>query len=149
TLVAFVCTSIPALLLKKMVSKNLESISVMAWALLIGGIVMWAVDAWTVRHEAGTPDVEEMNLLQAIWVGLCQTLSAVFPGTSRSMSTIAAGQIAGLTRSAALEFSFLISIPTMIAATGYDLYKEVLHKGHDVAETAAPLVMNTERWIVL
>jgi undecaprenyl-diphosphatase len=149
TLIAFFFTAVPSLLLKKVISKNLESITTMAYALLIGGIVMWVVDAWTVRHEAATVDVEEMSLLQAIWVGLCQTLSAVFPGTSRSMSTIAAGQIAGLTRSAALEFSFLISIPTMIAATGYDLYKEVLHKGHDVAETAAPLVMNSERWIVL
>ncbi|HTJ30877.1 MAG TPA: undecaprenyl-diphosphate phosphatase [Acidobacteriaceae bacterium] len=151
TLIAFVCTSIPALLLKKVISKNLESIATMAWALLIGGVVMWAVDAWAVRHESGTPDVEEMNLFQAIWVGLCQTLSAVFPGTSRSMATIAAGQMAGLTRSAALEFSFLVSIPTMIAATGYDLYKEVLHKGKDAAEAAAagPLVMTSERWIVL
>ena len=149
TLIAFLFTAVPSLLLKKVISKNLESITTMAYALLIGGIVMWAVDAWTVRHEAGTADVEEMNLFQAIWIGLCQTLSAVFPGTSRSMSTIAAGQIAGLTRSAALEFSFLISIPTMIAATGYDLYKEVLHKGHDVAEATAPLVMNSERWIVL
>ena len=66
------------------------------------------------------------------------------------MSTIAAGQVAGLTRATALEFSFLISIPTMIAATFYDLYKEVLHHDHSAtAEAVAPLVMNTERWIVL
>ena len=148
TFIAFVCTSVPSLLLKKMVSKNLESLQVMALALLIGGVVMWIIDAWTVRHEAGVADVEEMSLWQAIWIGLCQTLSAVFPGTSRSMSTIASGQIAGLTRSAALEFSFLLSIPTMIAATGWDLWKEVLHhpKGEEVV---APLVMNGERWIVL
>jgi undecaprenyl-diphosphatase len=148
TLIAFVCTSVPSLLLKKVVSKNLESLAVMAWALLIGGVVMWVIDAWTVRHEAGVADVEEMSLWQAIWIGLCQTLSAVFPGTSRSMSTIASGQIAGLTRSTALEFSFLLSIPTMIAATGWDLYKEVLR--HPKAEeTVIPLVMNSERWIVL
>ena len=150
TLIAFFFTAVPSLLLKKVISKNLESITTMALALLIGGIVMWIVDAWTVRHEAGTVDVEEMSLWQAIWIGLCQTLSAVFPGTSRSMSTIAAGQIAGLTRATALEFSFLISIPTMIAATGYDLYKEVLHHDHSAtAEVVAPLVMNTQRWIVL
>ena len=120
----------------------------MALALLIGGIVMWAIDAWTARRESGTGEVEQMSLWQAIWIGLCQTLSAVFPGVSRSMSTIAAGQIAGLTRSTALEFSFLLSIPTMIAATGYDLYKEVLH--HPATQEAvAPLVMSTERWIVL
>ena len=150
TLIAFFFTAVPSLLLKKVISKNLESITTMALALLIGGVVMWIVDAWTVRHEAGTIDVEEMSLWQAIWIGLCQTLSAVFPGTSRSMSTIAAGQIAGLTRATALEFSFLISIPTMIAATGYDLYKEVLHHDHSAtAEVVAPLVMNSQRWIVL
>ncbi|HEX4322580.1 MAG TPA: undecaprenyl-diphosphate phosphatase [Acidobacteriaceae bacterium] len=148
TLIAFACTSVPALLLKKLISKNLESLQVMAWALLIGGIVMWVIDAWTVRHEAGTGDVEEMNMGQAIFIGLCQTLSAVFPGTSRSMSTIASGQLAGLTRSAALEFSFLVSIPTMIAATGWDLYKEVLHHPK-TEEVVIPLVMNSERWIVL
>ncbi len=148
TLIAFACTSIPSLLLKKLVSKNLESIRVMAMALLIGGIVMWIVDAWTVRHDAGTADIEEMSLLQAIWIGLCQTLSAVFPGTSRSMSTIASGQVAGLTRSAALEFSFLLSIPTMIAATGYDLFKDLHHHGPS-EDALAPLVMTSQRWIVL
>jgi len=148
TLIAFAFTAGPSLLLKKMISKNLENITTMALALLIGGIVMWIVDAWTVRHEAGTIDVEEMSLWQAIWIGLCQTLSAVFPGTSRSMSTIAAGQMVGLTRATALEFSFLISIPTMIADTFYDLCKEVLHHSK-TAEVVAPLVMNTERWIVL
>jgi undecaprenyl-diphosphatase len=152
TFIAFVFTSGPALVLSKLMSKNMESVKAMALAFLIGGIVMWAVDAWSARREAGTADVEEMNVFQAIWVGLCQTLAPVFPGTSRSMSTIAAGQIAGLTRPAALEFSFLLSIPTMIAATGYDLYKEVFHhaKGLPVEPDAvAPLIMNGQRWIVL
>jgi len=148
TFIAFVCTSVPSLLLKKVVSKNLESLQVMATALLIGGVVMWIIDAWTIRHEAGVADVEEMSVWQAVWIGLCQTLSAVFPGTSRSMSTIASGQIAGLTRSTALEFSFLLSIPTMIAATGWDLWKEVLHHPQG-EEVVVPLVMNGERWIVL
>jgi len=150
TMIAFVFTAAPSLILTKLVSKNLESLNVMATALLVGGIVMWVVDAWTVRHEHGVADVEQMSIWQAIFVGLCQTLSAVFPGTSRSMSTIAAGQVCGLTRSTALEFSFLISIPTMIAATGYDLFKEVLHPKHIPGlEAAAPLIMNQERWIVL
>ena len=150
TMIAFVFTAVPSLLLTKLISKHLESLHVMALALLIGGVVMWVVDAYTVRQTSGVEDVEDMTLPQAIWIGLCQTLSAVFPGTSRSMSTIAAGQIVGLTRSTALEFSFLISIPTMFAATIYDLYKTVLHHGHGPeAEAIAPLVMNTERWIVL
>jgi undecaprenyl-diphosphatase len=150
TLIAFAFTSAPSLLLKKMISKNLESLQLMAMALLIGGVVMWIIDAWTVRHEAGVGDVEEMSLWQAIFIGLCQTTSAVFPGTSRSMSTIASGQLVGLTRSTALEFSFLLSIPTMIAATGWDLYKEVLHpSAATAAEVVKPLVMSSERWIVL
>jgi undecaprenyl-diphosphatase len=150
TFIAFAFTSFTSLLLRKLISKNLESLTVMALAFLIGGIVMWAIDAWTVRHEAGVSDVEEMSVWQAIVIGLCQTLAPVFPGTSRSMSTIASGQLVGLTRSTALEFSFLLSIPTMIAATGYDLFKEVLHRDHSTAvEAVAPLVMGTERWIVL
>jgi undecaprenyl-diphosphatase len=150
TFFAFVATSIPSLLLIKKISKNMESVRAMAFAFLIGGIVMWIVDAWTIRHEAKTTDVEEMNLVQAIWIGLCQTLAPLFPGTSRSMATIVAGQIGGLTRQTALEFSFLLSIPTMIAATGYDLFKEVFHRGHSTgAEIIPPLVMTGERWAVL
>jgi undecaprenyl-diphosphatase len=145
TLIAFAFTSAPALLLHKWSEKNLGSLKVMALALLIGGIVMWIVDVWSDRYEAGTNHVEEMTLPQAIWIGLCQTLSAVFPGTSRSMSTIAAGQLVGMDRPTALEFSFLLSIPTMIAATIWDLKKEVF-PSHGVA---AHVVMTTDNWIVL
>jgi len=150
TLIAFAFTSVPALLLHKWSEKNLGSLTAMALALLIGGVVMWVIDAMSQRHEPNTCDVEEMSLPQAIWIGLCQTLSAVFPGTSRSMSTIAAGQLVGLDRPAALEFSFLLSIPTMIAATGWDLIKEI-HPGKAAlaAGTAAHVVMTADRWIVL
>jgi hypothetical protein len=96
-----------ALLLRKWSEKNLGSLTAIAIALLAGGIVMWAIDAWSNRVDANTTHVEEITLAQAIWIGLCQTLSAVFPGTSRSMSTIASGQVAGLDRPTALEFSFL------------------------------------------
>jgi undecaprenyl-diphosphatase len=151
TLIAFAVTSVPSLLLHKWSDKHLSSLAVIAWAMLIGGIVMWVIDAWASRREATTEDVDDMSLGQAIWIGLCQTLSAVFPGTSRSMSTIASGQLAGLTRPAALEFSFLLSIPTMIAATCWDLIKEVfLNKavGPD-GVAVGHVVMSSERWIVL
>jgi undecaprenyl-diphosphatase len=150
TLAAFVCTSVPALLLRKWSEKNLGSLTAMALAMLIGGIVMWVVDWRTSRYEAVVTDVEQMSLLQAVWIGLCQTLSAVFPGVSRSMSTIAAGQMAGLSRPAALEFSFLLSIPTMIAATCWDLIKEI-HGGHVAsgAAIAAHVAMDREKWFVL
>ena len=150
TAIAFVCTSIPALLLKKWSDKNLGSITVIALAMLIGGIIMWVVDSYASRFEPNTLHVEEMSLGQSIWIGLCQSLSAIFPGTSRSMSTIAAGQMVGLDRPSALEFSFLLSIPTMLAATGYDLLKEIHpSKAALAAGQAAHVVMNSERWIVL
>jgi undecaprenyl-diphosphatase len=153
TLIAFVCTAIPAKLLTKKIGENLENLTVIAVALLVGGIVMWAVDFWASRRIPSTPNVEEMTLTQAVWVGLCQVLSAVIPGTSRSMSTIAAGQVAGMSRTAALEFSFLVSIPTMIAATGYSLLKAIHPSMTDLAEDGAqrlaPLAMTPDRWTVL
>jgi undecaprenyl-diphosphatase len=148
TLAAFVVTALPAWLLKKQIGQNLENLSVMAWALLIGGVVMWIVDAFCTRPR--TNHMEEMSLPQALWIGVVQILSAVFPGTSRSMSTIAAGQTAGLSRPAALEFSFFVSIPTMVVATGYDLLKTI-RPHHDVAAEVglAPLTMNAHGWVLL
>src|SRR6266404_8876651 len=145
TLIAFVVTAIPAYLLKKQIGQNLESLSVMAWALLIGGVVMWIVDV--LCRNPRTRDMEEMSLAQAVWIGAVQILSAVFPGTSRSMSTIAAGQVAGMSRPAALEFSFFLSMPTMCVATGYDFLKTVMPHHHGV--NIAPLTMNAHQWIVL
>jgi undecaprenyl-diphosphatase len=148
TLIAFVVTAIPSFLLKKQIGKNLESLTVMAWAILIGGVVMWIVDAVFTRPR--TAQMKEMNLLQAVWIGAAQILSAVFPGTSRSMCTIAAGQTAGLSRSAALEFSFFLSMPTMAVATCYDLYKTIAPHRHDASDLAiAPLAIDTHGWIVL
>jgi undecaprenyl-diphosphatase len=149
TLLAFVVTAIPSFLLTKVIGQHLESLHLMAMALLIGGIVMWAVDAWSVRRDLKTTDVEQMTPLQAIWIGAWQITSAVFPGVSRSMSTIAAGQAADMTRPAALEFSFLVSIPVMVAATGYELLKTI-HPGKlPGGDAITPLVIDTHGWIVL
>jgi len=140
-LVAFVVTAIPAFLLTKVIGKHLESLTIMGSSLVVGGIVMWLVDARNAKSEIGgqsaanslidTWRMEAMSLGQAIWIGACQIFSAVFPGTSRSMSTIAAGQLAGMSRSAALDFSFFLSIPTMVVATCYDLLKSVRGKGEN------------------
>ncbi len=145
TLIAFVVTAIPAWALTKQIGKNLENIWVMALALLIGGIIMWIVDAVFTRPR--TMHMEEMTLPQAVWIGAAQILSAVFPGTSRSMSTIAAGQVAGMSRPAALEFSFFLSMPTMAAATGYDFLKSVIPHHHE--GEIAPLTITAHRWMVL
>lgn len=143
--IAFVVTAAPAFLLTKLIGKNLENLYVMALALLIGGIVMWVVDLLFVRPRIQR--IEQMNLPTAVWIGAVQVLSAIFPGTSRSMCTIAAGQAAGMSREAALEFSFFLSIPTMFVATGYDLLKTI--KPHPATETIAPLTMTPHLWIVL
>ncbi|MGB9474867.1 MAG: undecaprenyl-diphosphate phosphatase [Candidatus Udaeobacter sp.] len=145
TLIAFVVTAVPAWALTKQIGKNLENLWVMALALLIGGIVMWIVDAVFTRPR--TKHMEEMTLPQAIWIGAAQILSAIFPGTSRSMSTIAAGQVAGLSRPTALEFSFFLSMPTMVVATGFDFLKTVMPHHHDA--NIAPLAMTPHAWIVL
>ena len=148
TLIAFVVTAIPAWLLKKQIGQNLENLSVIAWAILIGGVVMWIVDACCTRPRINS--MEEISLFQAIWIGAAQILSAVFPGTSRSMSTIAAGQVAGLSRPAALEFSFFLSMPTMAVATSYDLLKSIRPGKHDSAVgSLAPLAIDAHGWVVL
>src|SRR5499425_2895321 len=122
-MIAFVITAIPSFLLTKVIGKHLEDLSIIGWSLLIGGIVMWIVDALNAKSEAAGPGaspsrihtwkMEDMSLAQAAWIGFCQIFSGVFPGTSRSMSTIAGGQLAGMSRSSALDFSFFLSIPTM------------------------------------
>src|ERR1700758_4355733 len=145
TLIAFVVTAVPAWALTKVIGKNLESLWVMISALFIGGVVSWIVDATFTRPRV--THMEEMSLPQAIWIGACQILSAVFPGTSRSMSPIAAGQVAGLSRPAALEFSFFLSMPTMVVATGFDFLKTVIPRHHEA--DIAPLTMNAHQWIVL
>jgi len=147
TIIAFIVTAIPSFLLTKVIGKNLESLTVMATALLVGGIVMWIVDATFTKPRV--MHMEEMTLPQAVWIGAVQILSAVFPGTSRSMSTIAAGQVAGMSRTAALEFSFFLSMPTMAVATTYDFLKTVLPHHQAVEENLAPLHVTAEQWIVL
>jgi len=152
TLIAFAFTSAIALPLHKLTEKHLGSIAIMAWTLLIGGIVMWVIDARSSRYEPTTIHIEEMSLGQSIWIGICQSLSAIFPGTSRSMSTIAAGQITGMDRPSALEFSFLLSIPTMIAATAWDLLKSIHPSKAALAEGAVPVAdvtMTGQKWVVL
>ena len=123
-MLAFCVTAVPALLLSDSIKQNLGSLHVMAWALLIGGVVMWVVDV-VMSRRGTTESVEQVRPWQAVIVGAMQIVAAVFPGASRSMSTIAGGQLAGMKRVAALEFSFFLAIPTMMAACSYDLFKTV------------------------
>ena len=155
-MIAFVITAIPSFLLTKVIGKHLENLQIIGWSLLIGGVVMWIVDAMNAKAEAAGPSagggrihtwkMESMSLGQAVWIGFCQIFSGVFPGTSRSMSTIAGGQIAGMSRASALEFSFFLSIPTMFAATGYTLLKSLSGKGENPIGVSQ---IDAHGWIVL
>ena len=155
-LVAFVVTAIPSFLLTKVIGKHLESMPIIGWSLLIGGVVMWIVDAAKAKSEAAGPgalsssirtwEMEAMSLAQAVWIGFCQIFSGLFPGTSRSMSTIAGGQLAGMSRASALEFSFFLSIPTMAAATGYTLFKSVMGKGENPIGVSQ---ITSNQWVLL
>ena len=151
TMVAFVCTAVPAFLLTKVIGKHLESLRIMALSLIIGGVIMWVVD-WLYQQgrlaQRRVEHMEEMTLGQAVWIGLCQVFLAVFPGTSRSMATIAAGQVAGLSRTAALEFSFFLSMPTMAAATLYDLYKAI-RPHHGEPSALGQVHMTGQLWLTL
>ena len=156
TTIAFVVTAIPSYLMTKLIGKNLESLYVMGASLLIGGIVMWAVDGIKAPWEKAGPGapgstirtwkMEDMSLGQSVWIGACQILSAVFPGTSRSMATIAGGQLAGMSRASALEFSFFLSMPTMIVATGYTLLKSLRGKGENPIGISQ---ITSEQWLIL
>ncbi len=155
-IIAFVITAIPSLLLIKVIGKNLESFYVMGASLLIGGIVMWVIDALKAPWEKagpGAPDspihtwkMDDVHGGQALWIGACQILSAVFPGASRSMTTIAAGQLMGMSRAAALEFSFFLSIPTMASATLYAFYKSISGKAENPIGVAD---LTSHQWIIL
>ncbi len=154
--VAFVVTAVPSLLLVKTIGKHLESLFIIAVSFIVGGIVMWIVDAINAKWETAGPKtpgnrihtwhMEDMTLGQAIWIGFCQIFSAVFPGTSRSMSTITGGQIVRMSRPAALEFSFFLSIPIMVAGTGYDLAKSVFGKGENAIGISG---VSTHGWMLL
>jgi undecaprenyl-diphosphatase len=104
------------------------------------------VDDSTVASGHAGHTMDTMNWWQAIFIGAAQILAAAFPGVSRSMATIAAGQVAGLTRTSALEFSFFLSIPVMFAATGFKLLQAIMGRGSDEGET---LIMTGHRWGVL
>ncbi len=91
-----------------------------AWALAVGGVGILIAERF-VRMRA-SHSLDTLTLQQALGIGLFQTLS-LWPGTSRAAATIVGGLLVGLDRKAAAEFSFLIAVPVMVAATGYDLLK--------------------------
>lgn len=119
--VAFIPTGALGFLLYKQI-KALFAPSTVAYMLIIGGVAFLLLE-WLhkgKRYEVNS--IEAISYKQALWIGLFQSL-AMIPGTSRSGATIIGGLCLGLNRQVAAEFSFLLALPTMLAATSYDLYK--------------------------
>ena len=123
--ISFVVTAVPCYLIDEQIGEKLENLKVIGWALLVGGIIMWVIDR-VFSSRATTLSMESMTLKQSLVIGFAQIFSAAVPGTSRSMATIAGGQVTGLSRTAALEFSFFLSIPVMFAATSFKMLQFVI-----------------------
>ncbi|MEI8134236.1 MAG: undecaprenyl-diphosphate phosphatase [bacterium] len=119
--IAFLPAAVVGLALHSTITKYLWSPLTVSISLIIGGIIIVYVESFISVHRQKT-DLGEMTLKDALIVGLSQILSLI-PGVSRSGSTIIGGMVGGMKRSAATEFSFLLSFPMMLAASGYDLYK--------------------------
>ena len=120
-LTAFGITAVLGLVVKKLGFELPETVTPIAWALVIGGI--WMIWAESVADKQ--PDRVTITWRVAIAVGIAQIIAGMFPGTSRSGATIFAALLLGTSnRAAATEFAFLVGIPTMYAASGYALLKE-------------------------
>ena len=122
--VAFLITAVLGFVVTKLGFKLPERVTPVAWALLLGGVWMLAAE-WLAARQA---DNARVTWLVAVLVGLAQVVAAIFPGTSRSAATIFVAMLAGTSnRPAATEFAFLVGIPTMFAASGYELLKQFKH----------------------
>ena len=120
--IGFIPTGILGLLLYKHIKLLLQSSLIPVTALFIGGLVIIAIEMFFKRSKHKTKNIEQLSYKDALVIGLIQSISMI-PGVSRSASSIFGGMILKLDRESAVEFSFLLAIPTMIAATGLDLVK--------------------------
>ena len=121
--VAFIPTGVLGLTLYKLIKGYLlGSETVVLCSLLIGGIFIVAFEYWYREKEDATSEIREISYKNAVIIGLFQSI-AMLPGVSRSASTILGGLWLGLKRKTIVEFTFLLAVPTMLAATGYDLIK--------------------------
>jgi undecaprenyl-diphosphatase len=124
-LAAFIPTALAGALLYPMVKRFLEYPSLVAWALLIGGLIMLAIELRLKKQVATEDDFRlrrSISLKDSILLGTYQAF-ALIPGVSRSGSTIIGGLMHRIDRAAIVEFSFVLSVPTIFAASAYDLMK--------------------------
>jgi undecaprenyl-diphosphatase len=118
--IAFLPAAVVGFLTHEWIKARLFNPTVVAAALIVGGIVILLIERWAPRPSI--QDVSELPSITALGIGIAQVLSLV-PGTSRSGATIMGGYVLGLSRVAATEFSFFLAVPVMLVATVYDLLK--------------------------
>lgn len=122
-LAAFLPTGIIGFILYKIIKQYLiGNEAVVLWALLIGGLALIIFEKSHKEKEEANGEIENISYKQALGIGVCQSL-AVVPGLSRSAATIVGGLALGLKRETIVKFSFLLAVPTMLAASGWDLLK--------------------------
>lgn len=122
--IAFLITAVLGLVVKKLGFELPTTIQPVAWALVVGGV--WMILAETLA--ARMTDRTVITLRVAVAVGLAQVVAGIFPGTSRSAATIFVAMLLGTSnRASATEFAFLVGIPTMYAASGYELLSQFRH----------------------
>jgi undecaprenyl-diphosphatase len=122
-MVAFVITGIGGFILVKHGFKLPEALGPVAWAVLIGGVGFILVERWL----RGRPLKNQVTWPIVFAVAIGQLIAAVFPGASRSGTTILLALVLGLNRAAAVEYTFLVGIPTMMAAGGWEIYHKLRH----------------------
>jgi undecaprenyl-diphosphatase len=135
---AFLITAVLGLAAKLGGVELPETVTPVAVALIVGGLAIFAVEAWAGKQ----PSRETVTWTVVIAVGVAQIIAGIFPGTSRSAAAIFAAMLAGLTaRPRAAEFAFLVGIPTMFAATGFELLKVLLDAEAVAAESWGQLAL--------
>ncbi|MBD3754572.1 MAG: undecaprenyl-diphosphate phosphatase [Gammaproteobacteria bacterium] len=119
------------------VIKSLFSVEVVAWGFIGGGIIFLLLERFYREDEHKTGRIDQISYKQALWIGIAQVF-ALIPGTSRAGASIVGGMLAGLNRKTSAEFSFLLALPVLAAASGYDLLKHY----HEFADTSfTPLLV--------
>lgn len=123
---AFLPTAILGFLLKDVVDQFLGSVQLVAWALLIGGVILIWSDIFFAKLHVHGRKTSDLTYIDSLKLGICQSI-ALIPGVSRSGATILGGLFLGMSKKEAAEFSFFLAVPTMAAATGYKMLKVMKH----------------------
>jgi undecaprenyl-diphosphatase len=128
-LVAFIPTGIVGFAAYHFIKGHLFNYYVVSISLIIGGIILILIDKKISSRTTKYEEIEKIPIRNSVWVGIIQCLSMI-PGVSRAGATIVGGVYNGFDKRQATEFSFLLAVPTMFAASGYDLIKTPIHLDH-------------------